>query len=51
METALDALKCSGVDSRRRAETLTVSEFVNLSNCLNEVLNLAGKDDELVKSF
>jgi 16S rRNA (adenine1518-N6/adenine1519-N6)-dimethyltransferase len=51
VETALDALKCSGVDSRRRAETLTVSEFVNLSNCLNEVLNLAGKDDELVKSF
>jgi len=40
VETALDALKCSGVDSGRRAETLTVSEFVNLSNCLNEVLAL-----------
>jgi len=40
VETALGALKCSGVDSHRRAETLTVSEFVNLSNCLNEVVNL-----------
>lgn len=38
-ETALDALKCSGVDFHRRAETLSVSEFVNLSNCLNEVLD------------
>ena len=38
-ETVLDALKCSGVDFRRRAETLTVSEFVNLSNCLNKVLD------------
>jgi 16S rRNA (adenine1518-N6/adenine1519-N6)-dimethyltransferase len=34
-----DALECSGIDSCRRAETLTVSEFVNLSNCLNEVLD------------
>ncbi|MCP4367445.1 MAG: ribosomal RNA small subunit methyltransferase A [Deltaproteobacteria bacterium] len=39
VKTVLDALKCSGVDSRRRAETLTVSEFVKLSNCLNEVLD------------
>jgi 16S rRNA (adenine1518-N6/adenine1519-N6)-dimethyltransferase len=37
-ETVLDGLKCSGVDSRRRAETLTVAEFVKLSNCLNEGL-------------
>ncbi|NNL42969.1 MAG: ribosomal RNA small subunit methyltransferase A [Desulfobacterales bacterium] len=39
VKTILDALNCSGIDSRRRAETLTVSEFVNLSNCLKEVLD------------
>jgi len=38
VKTALDALKLAGVDSTRRAETLTVPEFVNLSNCLGEVL-------------
>jgi len=38
-KNVLNALKCSGIDSRRRAETLTVSEFVNLSNCLKEVLD------------
>ena len=41
VKTALDALNRSGVDSGRRAETLTVAEFVNLSNCLNEVLELS----------
>ena len=38
-KNVLNALKCSSIDSRRRAETLTVSEFVNLSNCLKEVLD------------
>ncbi len=38
VKTSLDALQLAGVDSTRRAETLTVPEFVNLSNCLGEVL-------------
>jgi len=33
-KTAENALEKSGIDSSRRAETLTVSEFVNLSNSL-----------------
>jgi len=41
VKTALGALNRSGVDSGRRAETLTVAEFVDLSNCLNEVLDPA----------
>jgi len=41
VKTALGALNRSGADSGRRAETLTVAEFVDLSNCLNEVLDPA----------
>lgn len=38
-QTALDALMRSGVNSSRRAETLSISEFITLSNCLKEVLD------------
>jgi 16S rRNA (adenine1518-N6/adenine1519-N6)-dimethyltransferase len=33
----LDALAQTGIDSRRRPETLTVAEFVKLSNVLAEI--------------
>ncbi|MGD2270328.1 MAG: 16S rRNA (adenine(1518)-N(6)/adenine(1519)-N(6))-dimethyltransferase RsmA [Desulfobacterales bacterium] len=37
-DTALRALDLAGVDPMRRAETLQVSEFVSLSNCLSDIL-------------
>jgi 16S rRNA (adenine1518-N6/adenine1519-N6)-dimethyltransferase len=37
-DTALQALDFAGIDPIRRAETLEVSEFVKLSNCLGDIL-------------
>ncbi len=37
-DTALRALNLAGIDPIRRAETLNVSEFVALSNCLEGML-------------
>jgi len=38
VDTALRALDLAGIDPIRRAETLEVSEFVVLSNCLDRIL-------------
>jgi 16S rRNA (adenine1518-N6/adenine1519-N6)-dimethyltransferase len=38
-DTALQALNLSGINPIRRAETLHVSEFVSLSNCLSSILS------------
>ena len=37
-KTAVQVLKNAGIDPSRRAETLTVQEFVKLSNCLGDVI-------------
>ena len=37
-DTAQQALNLAGIDPIRRAETLTASEFVALSNCLGDML-------------
>jgi len=37
-QSALAALEDSGIDPRRRAETLTVDEFIQLSNKLKDIL-------------
>lgn len=36
--TAFQALDCAGIDPARRAETLSVSDFVKLSDCLKNVV-------------
>ena len=41
-KTATDALDRSGIDPQRRAETLSVPEFINLSNTLKEILAING---------
>jgi 16S rRNA (adenine1518-N6/adenine1519-N6)-dimethyltransferase len=41
-KTAADALECSGIDPVRRAETLSVSEFISLSNTLKDILAMNG---------
>jgi len=35
---AFQALDCAGIDPARRAETLSVSDFVRLSNCLKNIV-------------
>ena len=37
-KTAAYALECSDIDPKRRAETLSVSEFISLSNNLKDIL-------------
>jgi 16S rRNA (adenine1518-N6/adenine1519-N6)-dimethyltransferase len=45
-DTALRALDLAGIDPVRRAETLAVSEFVALSNCLEGMLHSSNHRNE-----